>query len=102
MVASDGENAVPAQQVEIAVLVAIVEILPTSPPKRDIVADRPQHTDHLLVETAGMKAVTLGLVRVEQGRNVDRHPRYVLILFVCSPVQHLPKTSATQMGGNAA
>ena len=75
MIAADREHAEAAQQVEIAVALAVVEVLAASLAKADIIADRPQHPDHLLVEAAAMQAEALGFVALEQRRNVDvSHP----------------------------
>ena len=71
MVAADGEHAIAAQQVEIALSFAVVEILAASLAKADIIPDGPQHSDHLLVEMAGMQIKAFGFVGVEQACNID-------------------------------
>ena len=71
MIAAEREHAEAAQQIEIALALAVVEVLPLPLAKSDIIADGPQHADHLLIETARMQAKALGFVGFEQGRNVD-------------------------------
>ena len=72
MIAPDREHAIAAQQIEIPLTLAIVEVLSLSLAKADIVSDGPQHAHHLLIETTGMEVKALGFVRVEQGRNIER------------------------------
>ena len=71
MIAAEREHTESAQQVEIAVIVPVVEVLAASLAKADVIADRPQDADHLLVETPGMQAKALGFVGFEQCRDVD-------------------------------
>ena len=72
MIAPDREHAIAAQQIEIPLTLAIVEVLSLSLAKADIVSDGPQHAHHLLIETTGMEVKALGFVRVEQGRDIER------------------------------
>src|SRR5215212_6055603 len=89
MIAPERENTKTAEEIEVAAVVAVVEVLPASTPEGYIVADRPQHADHLLIEMAGMQGEAFGLVTVEQGRNINRHTRYVLALFRLSTAAKL-------------
>ena len=74
VVAADREDAEAAQQIEIALAIPIVEVLPASLAKPHIISDGPQHPDHLLIETARVQAKAFRFVGVEQGCDVDSHP----------------------------
>jgi hypothetical protein len=49
VIASDGEDAEAAQQVEIARAFSVVEVLASAATKPDVVADRLEDANHLLV-----------------------------------------------------
>ena len=61
MVAPDAEHAKAAQQVEIARARGIEQILTGAAAELDVIADRPQHADHLLVEMAAVHVIAVGL-----------------------------------------
>ena len=61
MVAPDAEHAEAAQQVEIARARGIEQILTGAATELDVIADRPQHADHLLVEMAAVHVIAVGL-----------------------------------------
>ena len=96
MIAADREYAIAAQEVEVADSIAVIQVLPASPAKTDIVPDGPQHTDHLLVEAAGVEAETLGFVGCEKRRNIDVQILHAQI------APGLAQPSARQIGSNAA
>ena len=70
MVASDRKHAVPAQHIEVLRTGAIEEILPPPAAEPDIVAESPQHADHLLVQVARMNLVAVSFVVCIKLRNV--------------------------------
>ena len=61
MVAADREDAEAAEQIEIAVAGAVVEILSGAAAKADVEADRVQDAHHHVVHVAGMQAIALRL-----------------------------------------
>ena len=74
MVAPDAEHAEAAQQVEIARARGIEQILTGAAAELDVIADRAQHADHLLVEMAAVHVIAVGLALGEQrGDAVQRH-----------------------------
>ena len=70
MIAADAEHAETAQQIEIARPGPVIEILADAAPKADVVADGPQHPDHLLIQEAVMKLETTTFVLFKNSRNV--------------------------------
>ena len=72
MVAAEREHPEAAQQIEIAAVLAVVEVLAPSLAKADIIPDGPQHPDHLLIDAPGMKVKTLRFMGLEQACNVKR------------------------------
>ena len=70
MVAPDRKHAKAAQQIEIAVAVAVEQILTVPRLKADVVADGLQHPDHLLVQMARMHGTSLRLPLYKQPGNV--------------------------------
>ncbi len=99
VVAAERKDTKSAQQIEIALVLAIIEVLPASLAKSYIIADRPQHTDHLLIETARMQAKSLSFVGFEEGSDIDIRTRIHVVLF---PGSRETQPSPTQMGSNAA
>jgi hypothetical protein len=61
MIASDREDAKPAQEVEITRPIAVIEILPLALLETNVVADGLEHADELLVEMARMHGAALRL-----------------------------------------
>ncbi len=71
MIAPDGEHAVSAQEIEIFVALAVEQILSGAAAEADIISNRPQHPDHLLVEMARMRLIAVGFILRVEVRNVD-------------------------------
>ena len=85
VVAADREHAEPAQQVEISVVVAIVEVLAASLAKAYVISDRLENADHLLVEAALVQAEALGFMALEQRSDVGiRDPNAYLCRSRCN------------------
>ena len=61
MIAPNRKYAKPAQQVEIADVLAIEQILAAAAAEADIVTDRSQHAHHLLVQVGSMHSVPIAL-----------------------------------------
>src|SRR5262252_7813023 len=59
MIAPDRENSIPAQQVEIASPLSIVQILTLAAAKANVVTNRFKQANHLLVEMAAVHSVTI-------------------------------------------
>ncbi len=87
MTASDRKHPEAAQQVKITRVLPIVEILTASLAESNIIADRPQYANHLLIETFRMQAKAVSFMGVEQSRDVDGRPQFHAHLF---PVRHAP------------
>src|ERR1043166_8831696 len=75
MVAAECEYPEAAQEVEILPVRAVVEILPASLAKTDIISDGLENTDHLLVEASLMQAEAVGFVGLEQRSHVGAKTR---------------------------
>ena len=74
MVAADAEDAEAAQQIEIARARGIEQILTRAAAELDVIADGPQHADHLLVEMAAVHVIAVGLPLGEhRGDALGRH-----------------------------
>ena len=71
MIAADAEHAPAGEQVEVAVALAVEEILPLPRAEADVVADRLQHPHHLLVHVRGVQRVALRLALGENGPDVE-------------------------------
>src|SRR3954469_1620937 len=71
MIAPDREHAIAAQQINIPLTLAIVEVLSLSLAKADVIPDGPEHPHHLLVEPTGVEIEALGFVGGEQGRDIE-------------------------------
>jgi hypothetical protein len=61
MIAAEREDAEPAQKVEIAIAVAVEQILPLRPLKADVITNGLEDTNKLLVEVPCMQSVALEL-----------------------------------------
>jgi hypothetical protein len=70
VVPPDCKNAKAAEKIEVADAVAIVEVLALPLLEADIVSDRLQDADQLLVEVARMHGTALRLAFSEQAGNV--------------------------------
>src|SRR6266404_1784606 len=70
MVAAEREHAKAAQQIEIAHLLPVIEILPASLAKSDVIPDGLENADHLLVEATFVEVEASGFVGLEQRTNV--------------------------------
>src|SRR5262245_55017963 len=62
MIAPDREHAISAQKVEIFVALAVEQILSGAVAEPNVISDRAQDTDHLLVEMAHMCLISVGFV----------------------------------------
>src|SRR5205807_5584046 len=62
MVAPDREYSKAAQQVEIALALAVVEILAASLAKADVIPDGLENANHLLVEATSVQVKAVGFV----------------------------------------
>src|SRR5262249_11475188 len=70
-------------QVEVAPVIAVVEVLALPTLEADVESDGPQHAHQLLVEVARMKCVALGLARSKRPWDVQISTRHSLILLLC-------------------
>ena len=70
MVPPDGKNAKSAQQIEIAIAGAVVEVLALALLEADIVADGLEDADELLIQVARMQRAALRLALGEHLGNV--------------------------------
>src|SRR6185436_7937140 len=75
MIATEREHAKAAQQVEIAVVRAVVEVLATSLAKAYIISDRLEDTDHLLVEAMLVQAEAVRLVGFKKRGDIGIYNR---------------------------
>ncbi len=73
IVAADSKNAPTAEKVEIFGPLPVPQILPLAAHETNIVADRPQNADHLLIHIRRVKGVPLGFVLGEKRPNVNAH-----------------------------
>ena len=71
MVAADGEHAPATEEIEVLVALAVEQILALAGTKADIVADRLQHADHLLVHVGGVQRVAFRLPLCEQRADIE-------------------------------
>src|SRR5215470_19849560 len=62
MIAPDREHPVSAQEVEISVTLAVEQILSGAAAESDVISNRAQDPDHLLVEMARMSLISVGFV----------------------------------------
>jgi hypothetical protein len=83
VIAADGEDPEAAQQVEVAPVIAVIEILALAALEPDVESDRPQHAHELLVEMARVKDVALGLARSKGPWDVQISTRHSHILLLC-------------------
>ena len=82
MIAPDRKHAKAAEQIEIALIVAIVEILTLAALEANIEADGSQHSNHLLIQVTNMQCVAFGVTRRHHPRQVQS-TRHTPILLLC-------------------
>ena len=70
MVPADAEHPEAAEQVEIPRAGPVIKILAGAAAEAHVVADGPQHPDHLLIQVAAVQVEPAGLLRFKNGRNV--------------------------------
>jgi hypothetical protein len=71
VIASDREDAEAREQVEVALILAVVQILALAPLEADVEADGLQHPDQLLVQMAGVQRPAFGFAFIEYPRQVQ-------------------------------
>ena len=76
MVAADREHTEAGQQVEIALVLAVVEVLALAALEADVETDGLEHPDELLVQVAGMQRPALGFAFLDHPRQVQLSTRH--------------------------
>src|SRR5262245_14008634 len=95
MIASDRENAVSAQEVEIFAALAVEQILSGAAAEPNIISNRPQDPDHLLVEMARMSLKSVGLVLRIEVRDIQALERAIARVDQVGPMaQRFPPACA--------
>src|SRR4051812_246763 len=95
MVAAEREHAKAAQQVEIAVVFTIKEVLSASLAKAHIIPDGLENADHLLIEAASVEVEAVGLVSLEQRGDVGVKNRVHILCRSRGTLWHTPNRIAT-------